>query len=63
MHHLSSKIPFYRLTEVMRDFPELRDMNRITLRQSLGCVKLVLWDEDTRRLVSFRQARTARAVA
>jgi acyl-lipid omega-6 desaturase (Delta-12 desaturase) len=63
VHHLSSKIPFYRLTEVMRDFPELRDMNRITLRQSLGCVKLALWDEDTRRLVSFRQARAGRAVA
>jgi omega-6 fatty acid desaturase (delta-12 desaturase) len=45
----------------MRDFPELRDMNRITLRQSFGCVKLVLWDEDTRRLVTFRQARTASA--
>ncbi|MBC2859879.1 fatty acid desaturase [Stappia sp. 28M-7] len=63
VHHLSSKIPFYRLGEVMRDFPELRDMNRITLRQSFGCVKLVLWDEDTRRLVSFRQARTASAAA
>lgn len=58
VHHLSSRVPFYRLPEVLRDFPELRDMNRITFRQSLGCVKLVLWDEDARKLVSFRQARS-----
>ncbi|MGO4840049.1 fatty acid desaturase, partial [Rhizobiaceae sp. 2RAB30] len=60
VHHLSSRVPFYRLPEVLRDFPELRDVSRITFRQSLGCVKLVLWDEETRRLVSFRQARSAR---
>lgn len=47
----------------MRDVPELRDRDHITLRQSFGCVKLVLWDEDTRRLVSFRQARMASAAA
>lgn len=60
VHHLSSRVPFYRLPEVLRDFPELRDINRITFRQSLGTVKLVLWDEETRRLVSFRQARSVR---
>jgi omega-6 fatty acid desaturase (delta-12 desaturase) len=63
VHHLASRVPFYRLPDVLRDFPELRDMGRITLRQSLGCVSLVLWDEETRRLVSFRQARAARAAA
>ena len=60
VHHLASRIPFYRLPEVLRDFPELRGMNRITIRESLGCVKLVLWCEETRRLVSFREARAAR---
>jgi omega-6 fatty acid desaturase (delta-12 desaturase) len=58
VHHLSSKVPFYRLPEVLRDFPELKEMSRITFRESLGCVKLVLWDEEARRLVSFRQARS-----
>lgn len=29
----------------------------ITLLESLRCVNLVLWDDETRRLVSFRQAR------
>lgn len=57
IHHLAAKIPFYRLPEVLRDYPELRNVSRITLLQSLKCVKLVLWDENTGRLVSFRQAR------
>src|SRR3954465_14382365 len=54
IHHLSSRIPFYRLPEVLRDHPELRDVGRLTLTQSLRCVPLVLWDEQTRRLVSFK---------
>lgn len=57
VHHLSSKVPYYRLTEVLRDHPELGEIGRITLLDSLRCVKLVLWDEQANRLVSFRQAR------
>lgn len=57
VHHLSSKIPFYQLPQVLRDIPELRDTGRITFLQSLRCVNLVLWDEHSRRLVSFREAR------
>jgi len=57
VHHLSSLIPYYRLPEVLRDFPELRDIGRLTLVQSLKCVRLVLWDEENRRLVSFKELR------
>ncbi|MEW9613325.1 fatty acid desaturase [Shinella sp. S4-D37] len=56
IHHLSSRVPFYRLPEVLRDYPELGDLGRITIRQSLSCVKLVLWDEGSSRLISFREA-------
>jgi omega-6 fatty acid desaturase (delta-12 desaturase) len=58
VHHLSSRVPYYRLQEVLRDHPELGEIGRITLWQSLHCVKLVLWDERNRKLVSFRQAAT-----
>ena len=55
-------MPFYRLPQVLRDYPELRDTGRIGILDSLRCVKLVLWDESARRLVSFREMRaTARA--
>ncbi len=55
VHHLASRIPFYRLPEVLQDHPRLREIGRITLRQSLGCVRLALWDEERRRLVSFER--------
>ena len=56
VHHLSSRIPYYRLPEVLRDHPELAGIGRITIRDSLKCVKLVLWDERRQKLVSFRDA-------
>ncbi|ODA66574.1 Fatty acid desaturase [Methyloligella halotolerans] len=56
VHHLSSRTPYYRLPEVLRDHPELRNAGRLTLLQSLKAVRLVLWDEEKRRLISFSQA-------
>jgi omega-6 fatty acid desaturase (delta-12 desaturase) len=55
VHHLCSRIPFYRLPLVLRDHPELRELGRVTLLQSFRCVRFALWDETERRLVSFRQ--------
>jgi len=56
VHHLNSRIPFYRLPRVLREYPELRPVGRLTLAQSFQCVRLVLWDGAQRRLVSFREA-------
>jgi omega-6 fatty acid desaturase (delta-12 desaturase) len=67
VHHLSSRIPFYRLREVLRDYPELGAISRLTLWQSLRCVNYTLWDEDAQRLISFgalrKKLRRARAAA
>jgi omega-6 fatty acid desaturase (delta-12 desaturase) len=57
VHHLCSRIPYYRLARVLHDHPELKDVGRVTLLQSIGCVRLVLWDEARRRMISFRQLR------
>ncbi len=57
VHHLSSRIPFYRLREVLRDYPELGKISRLTLWQSLRCVNYTLWDEDAQRLISFGALR------
>lgn len=59
VHHLFSRIPFYRLPEVLRDYPDLATIRRITLWDSFAAVKLKLWDEQQRRLVSFREAQRA----
>jgi len=57
VHHLSSVIPYYRLQEVLKDHPQLAEVKRMTLRDSLSCLKLRLWDESQKRLVSFKEAR------
>jgi omega-6 fatty acid desaturase (delta-12 desaturase) len=63
VHHLSSRIPFYRLGQVMRDEPDLRAAGRLTLLQSFKCVGLALWDDASRKLVSFAEARRAGRLA
>ncbi len=57
VHHISSRVPYYRLPEVLRDYPELKQIGRIGVLDSLRTVKLVLWDEASRKLISFREAR------
>ncbi len=57
VHHLYSRIPFYRLTEVLRDHAELAESQRLTILESLKSVHLHLWDEASGRLVSFGEAR------
>ena len=54
VHHLCSRIPNYRLQDCLKRVPELRRINRVTLLESFKCVPLTLWDEERRRLVSFR---------
>ncbi len=56
VHHLASRIPFYRLPEVLEKHPDLRDLNRFTARETWGSLRLALWDEGERMLVSFRDA-------
>jgi omega-6 fatty acid desaturase (delta-12 desaturase) len=56
VHHLSSRIPCYRLPEVLRDHPQIAAVGRITMLQSLRCVRMALWDEAAGRLISFREA-------
>ena len=45
IHHLSSRIPNYRLRECMESNPELQHVTRLTLRGSLRCARLKLWDQ------------------
>jgi hypothetical protein len=54
--HLCESFSILRwlLPDVLREHPELVATGRLTLLQSLRCVRLVLWDEDGRRLISFR---------
>ncbi|SLN31187.1 fatty acid desaturase [Oceanibacterium hippocampi] len=57
IHHLSCRIPNYRLRDCLEDIPALKSLNRLTLRDSLHCMRLALWDENRQRLISFRTLR------
>jgi len=60
VHHLSSRVPNYHLQSCLDAAPELEGIaNVITLRQSLGCWRLALWDEQRGTLVSFRDLKPA----
>lgn len=56
VHHLYSRIPFYRLPEVIRHHAELAEVQRLTIRGSLRTVGLHLWDEVQGKLISIREA-------
>lgn len=58
VHHLSSRIPNYHLQACLDAAPELHGVAKlITLRTSLGCWRLALWDEHKHLLVGFRDLK------
>jgi acyl-lipid omega-6 desaturase (Delta-12 desaturase) len=64
VHHVSSRIPFYRLQTVLKHHPKLKEVGRLSFLESIRCAGLSLWDEAGQRLISFRQFyRTERGVA
>ena len=55
VHHLSSRIPNYRLKECLEANPELQQATRITMADGARLFRLTLWDEESRRMISFRE--------
>ena len=63
VHHLSSRIPNYRLQECLDANPELQQATQITLKDSWRLTWLTLWDEEARQLIGFRELRQRRRAA
>jgi omega-6 fatty acid desaturase (delta-12 desaturase) len=53
IHHLAPRIPNYRLRAAFESSPLLRCAPSLTLRTSLKCARMKLWDEDRRRMIAF----------
>ncbi|MBD3221064.1 fatty acid desaturase [bacterium] len=62
VHHLSARVPNYALEACHESHAALRRAPTLTLRTSLSCFGLQLWDERRQKLVSFGEARRSRAV-
>jgi acyl-lipid omega-6 desaturase (Delta-12 desaturase) len=55
IHHLNSKIPFYRLPEVMNHFKELQQPKRTSLKikEVIACLRLKIWDQEKKQMVGL----------
>jgi omega-6 fatty acid desaturase (delta-12 desaturase) len=59
VHHLCSMIPNYKLQACIDADPELKKVNRLTIRESLRCLHWALWDESKRKMVGFSDLSAA----
>jgi omega-6 fatty acid desaturase (delta-12 desaturase) len=57
VHHLNARIPNYNLQRAHDENAIFHQVPTLSLIDGLRTVRLKLWDEDRRRLVSFTQAR------
>jgi acyl-lipid omega-6 desaturase (Delta-12 desaturase) len=57
IHHLSPRIPNYRLRAAHEATAGLAGVQRLGLRESLSCGRLKLWCEETRRMVDYSVLR------
>lgn len=55
IHHLSPKIPNYKLSKCHKENPIFHDQKPITFFSSLKSLRLKLWDEKNQRLVGFNE--------
>lgn len=64
VHHLSARIPNYRLREAHEHHPMFRDTPVVTVRTGIAALRLKLWDEERGSLVGFPSpSRRATVVA
>jgi len=60
IHHLSPRIPNYRLEKAQKEVPIFNSVRPVTLFSSFRFLVLRLWDEEQHRLVGFRALKHMR---
>lgn len=57
VHHLNSRIPFYRLPEVMEQMPELQQVTTTSWSpvEVYRCFRLKLWDPEKSKMISLKE--------
>ncbi len=55
IHHLRPRIPNYNLQRCYDEVPEVQQVKPITLKERLKCIKMNIYDEARRELISFRE--------
>ncbi|MCL6572128.1 MAG: fatty acid desaturase [Bacillus sp. (in: Bacteria)] len=54
VHHLSPRVPNYKLEEAHKNTPPLQNVPTISLTSSLQSLRFRLWDEESKNFVSFK---------
>jgi omega-6 fatty acid desaturase (delta-12 desaturase) len=62
VHHLSPRVPNYKLEAVHQHTQPLQNVPTITLATSLRSLRFRLWDEENKMFVSFKEIKTRSAV-
>ncbi len=62
IHHLSPKIPNYKLQACHEENPLFQQSPTLTFWGSLKCASLKLWDEDSQRLVGWSHLKAPRTL-
>ena len=57
IHHLSPMIPNYNLEKCHMADPFFREVKSMTLLSSLKSINSRLWDEDSKKMISFRELK------
>jgi acyl-lipid omega-6 desaturase (Delta-12 desaturase) len=57
VHHIGPKIPNYKLQQAHDENPFFHKVTTIRLRDTGRALRLSLWDEETKRLISFSDLR------
>jgi acyl-lipid omega-6 desaturase (Delta-12 desaturase) len=57
VHHLNARIPNYNLQRAHDENPIFHSVPTLSLWDGIRAVRLKLWDEDGKRMVTFAQAR------
>lgn len=57
VHHLSPRVPNYKLEEAHKNTKPLQNVPTISLMTSLSSLKFKLWDEEQKNFVTFKAAK------
>jgi omega-6 fatty acid desaturase (delta-12 desaturase) len=63
VHHLSAKIPNYNLQRAHDSIPILQRVPKLSFLDGLRATRLKLWDEDSARMVTWRDLRRGLALS
>jgi omega-6 fatty acid desaturase (delta-12 desaturase) len=63
VHHMSARIPNYKLQQAHDENPEFQVVTRVSMKDTWKLINLSLWDEDRQRLIRFKDLKRLKAAA